>query len=100
MRLARGYPARTAPNSTVRDRVLWVAADLVVEMTDSLELQRRMGHIEMAGETVLQMVQDPSHLTSTDAVVSHDDMRSEYRQRRGQRPGVQIMDRGHFVQFE
>ena len=81
-------------------RRLRVPAELVIDVTDGLELQGRMLHVEVTGQTALQMIEDAPDLTATDAVVGHHDVRGENRQRRGQRPGVQVVHGGHFVQFE
>ncbi len=56
-----------------------MAPQLVFEVTDRLQLQGRMGHVEVAGQAALKMIQDAPYVTVTDAVVGHDDVRGENR---------------------
>ena len=83
-----------------RCAALRVPADLVIDVADGLELQGRMLHIEVAGQTALQMVENPTDFTAIDAVVSDHHVRSEDGQGRGERPHMQVMHGGHFVEFE
>src|SRR6185437_8534090 len=75
-------------------------AELVIDVADGLELKGRMFHVEVAGQAALQVIEDPTDLAPRDAVVGDDDVRGEYRQRRGERPHVQIVHGGHFFEFE
>jgi hypothetical protein len=79
---------------------LRVPADFVIDVSYGFKLESRMLHVEVTGETVLEVVEDPTHLAPSDAVVSDHDMRRENREGRGQRPCVQVMYRGHLAQFE
>src|SRR5277367_4941893 len=79
---------------------LRVPADLVVDMADRLQLQRRMLHIEVPGQTALQMIEDPADLPPVDAVVSDHAVRREDGQGGGESPHMQIVDGAHFVEFE
>lgn len=59
-----------------------------------------MRHIEVAGQTILQVVEDPAYFTPVDAVVRDHDVCREDGQGRGERPHMQIVHGGHFVEFE
>jgi hypothetical protein len=58
-----------------------MASPLVLEMPDGLELQRRVSHVEVTGQAVLKVVEHPTCVTGLEAVVAHDDVRSQDGQR-------------------
>jgi hypothetical protein len=42
--------------------------EFVIDVPDGLELQGRMGHVEMTGQAALQVIEDTADFTLTDAV--------------------------------
>ena len=58
-----------------------MAPDLVIDVADGLELQSRMLDVEVTGEAALQVIEHPADFAPTDAIVCHDDVCREYRQR-------------------
>ena len=52
------------------------------------------------GETALEAIENAADVAAADAVVGHHDVGGQDGQGGGQRPRVQVVHRGHFVEFE
>jgi hypothetical protein len=53
---------------------------LVLDVSERLELERRVLDVEVAGQAVLQLVEQPGELTVAEARFVDDDVRGEHRQ--------------------
>lgn len=72
-----------------------MSADLVREVGPRLELECRMGDVEMAGEAILQRIKKLRRMAGGKAMVFKDDVRRQSRQPGRDRPNVQIVDVDH-----
>ena len=77
-----------------------MASELVLDVPDRLELQRRVGYVEVPSQAALQVVEDPARFAAAEALVAHDHVHGEDGQGRGERPRMQVMDRAHLRQLQ
>ncbi len=61
------------------------------------ELESGMGQVEVTGQTVLKLVEDPRSLTVGETGVVNDDVRRKGRKARHHHPRVQIVDADHVL---
>ena len=80
-------------------RASGVPAELMLQVAGRLELQRRVRNVEVPRQAVLEMVEDASCLTGREALVGDHHVGRQDRQRRRERPGVQVVDRLHLRQL-
>src|SRR2546423_10873691 len=77
-----------------------VHGPLVVGVGARLQLQSRVLDVEVAGQALLQVVEDLCRGALGDAAVVDDDVSAQDGKARSDRPGVQVVDRQDFGQLQ